>query len=310
MSHENLWDSAQLFRFLYCSYWDLCAGWNRIPFAAPQLAYIIRKRGVRFSIAPLGHLDAIAMFIDNERFIGLNSTICPTAVNKKGLKETLESLGNRARFVFLHEVAHLIFHSTQKELWSNGALSERAAKRMRWIGEHDIVGRDKTALERVVPAMVREIEADFFALIALVPDFVLLRLDQKGCLSPTRVAKFLCNPGNVRDDDNFEHVVALADYRIALYRKFSHLFREISSSPFEGYDGHKYEKPTMDKVDQAGSLEGYRLEATYRIEDIIKGHPRADSDVIDAIEHGEVEVFQYLRALENIPPGWQLGEAP
>jgi hypothetical protein len=290
-------NSEEELRQLYRELWQICGGWNRVPFRAKHIHYIMQL-GVTVSLAPLGKLDGIAMIIDGEPFIGLNRAICPETGHRgiefltPGVWESINRrLGNRARFVLLHELAHIMIHRDEPQFWKRRPAAGRDTHS---VWEHDIVRRDRTSLEKMVNATLREVEADFFALLALLPDYRLFIMDRGQRLEPGEVVRALCEDRAIPLEDKAQ-LWGLAEYRIAVYRKFAHLFRVVSIEPFvQRKNGKPFRNvATIDEVDAETLQERNAPYVSGTVKDIALEHPRVKADqlIARAIEEGNYKPF-------------------
>lgn len=273
--------TAILLRNLFWVLWSLCAGWNRRPFRERHIDYIIRSNGVRVTLAPLGTLDAITTIIGDQRFIGLNRTVF-TGAGRRTTEENVwnvvsQNLAAKERFVLLHEIAHVYLHGDHEDFWQETPW--RKGRGGRWIAESGLLLPKNNLDGDLAPATIREIEADFYALLALIPDFILWRMAQNNRLCENNVLRYLCS--HYRNDPtcDCESLRDLAHYRIEIFRKFAHLFQTISLESFETKTGKAFRKTTtIEGVDAEKIRKLNGAEEEEDIKQILTLHPRIKND--------------------------------
>lgn len=299
--------TAQKLASLYTLLWNLCAGWNRVRFRAKQIVYILTHSRVELQVAPLGDIDAFAMVADGRYIICLNRTLCPGLTHEMLKQRQWDQVGlvltSRARFVLIHEFAHLILHVDTPEYWRQGVCGR--GRRALWLAERDMLNRNPRNLDQdnggvLVAATMREVEADFCALVAMAPDQELAALDSDGHLDAGHVLRIITDSEEERREWG-EAGLALAAYRIEIYRKFAYLLWSISTTiPIDNIGKVKdfVAVTTMQLVcipkEVTSLLETWGTQS--RLRDIAVGHPLVErrSDVRKAVETGWCEPFAYL----------------
>ena len=270
-----------ILRNLFWILWSLCAGWNRRPFRERHIDYIIRKNGVRVTLAPLGKLDAITTIIGNQRFIGLNRTVF-TGAGRRTTEEEVwnvvsQNLAAKERFVLLHEIAHVYLHGDHKDFWQETPWKKE--RKGRWIAESGLLLPKKNLDGDLAPATIREIEADFYALLALIPDFILWRMAQNNRLHENSVLKYLCSHNQNDPTCDCESLRDLARYRIEIFKKFAHMFQAISSESFETISKGSFRKTeTIEGVDAEKIRQLNGASENESIQQILTLHPRVKND--------------------------------
>lgn len=273
--------TATILRNVFSLLWSLCAGWNRRPFRERHIDYIIRKNDVRVTLAPLGKLDAITTIIGDQKFIGLNRTVF-TGAGRRTTEEEVwdvvsQNLAAKERFVLLHEIAHVYLHANHDDFWH--ATAWKKGHERRWVAESGLLLPKSNLDGDLAPATIREIEADFYALLALIPDFVLWRMTQNNRLCERTVLRYLCSHHRNDPTCDCESLRDLARYRIEIFRKFAHLFQTISSESFEMKNGRVFRKTTtIEGVDAEKIRKLNGAEEDEDIKQILTLHPRIKND--------------------------------
>lgn len=228
VSHTTAED---VLRTLYLRMWRFCAGWNRCVFMSRQLSYIWRKwPSLHIWIGSLGSVEAMTVVVDSESYIVLNRTLLPWSVNDdrdaRGIIRCLDGPGaTYARFVFLHELGHLLLHREAPGTWETTTPEGFWPRAM---------ARERTAS---VDEVIQEIEADIYALVAMVPDYAIytLRKRHRGRTQlRMQVARMLAGTAYPAEHPTRRQLHALAEYRLTLFDKLSHLFRRVSEAEPDG----------------------------------------------------------------------------
>lgn len=273
---------------LYERMWGFCAGWNRVPFKYPQLSYILRKFDVELSVAALGSTEGLAFRTDGIRCVVLSRRLCPQVGRRTTQADLWSAIGERltlrARFVLLHELTHALIHDEDPTLWVRFANCKMPSRML-----------SAFHLETLAPHTIREAEADLVALVALVPDSVLLPWAEDGSLSADRVVSFLSAEGSFGTGDD---AIALAEYRIDVFKKFAHLFMKASQALNDPPGEHFRSPHTIDGKSAQEIASIADAPSSARPGDLVRLHPRirCDSELCDALDSGEVCPFSDLLA--------------
>ncbi len=265
---------VEILRSVYIHIWMNCAGWNRVPFFSKQLLYVLRTRQIKLRILDLGGSRGYSRIKDEESIIALNKRLFP-ASTWNNPDQAFAWLDRPAavytRFVFLHEIGHMILHNSP----------------------------DRRTKE------IKEIEADFFAYQAIIPDHKLLSraiefANQSQSSEEvyedleTYIASYIsCAEFS---DDNYaeinggiEFVSEFATYRLSTFRNFARSFYYVSSS--ESQLGKMFNK-VQTVSDRMALSAGWDAEEIPDLDllDIVRHHP----NIMDNLEEGEEPFRTYL----------------
>jgi len=192
LQHRKSVSAAELLRDLYISIWEFCAGWNRVPFRAAQLRFILKANGISLNLLPLEGVSSISVIANSTKSIGLNYELVPESIRSKGINATTNWIGDSsealyARFVVFHEIGHLLLHADSNDVDNDLVGTNQETKWLRSIRERYTSEQSMYLL----PGTIREIEADFFALIAILPDYVLLESEIDGIEDQQQLVEFV-----------------------------------------------------------------------------------------------------------------------
>lgn len=276
-------DTLSRIERIYEKMWHFCGGWNRRPFRERQIRYLVENFGVEIRLAPLGRLEAIATKGHGFNVVTLNRLLVPRELHSADPDTLVRWLGDvsgsHARFVLLHELAHIYVHSDAPSFWIKGTLPEY--NELCWLAERSILSRLQN-IPTTIEDVGREVEADFVALIAMVPDFVIWKLKMKlkmGARQSLRDAVVEYMGGHAFNTSLLDveaHVTRLAGYRLILYERFAHLFREASEVPIHMANGHLYRNAvTIEETDAEGLRKSNGVTRSVAYSELFTSHPHA-----------------------------------
>ena len=224
---ENV-STQQVLLSLYIKLWSYCAGWNRVRFRAKQARYILRTLNIDVCLFPLNSLNAFTTVWQGRTYIVLNREMVPSHITSvDDLLDWLfeSSNGKQMRFVFFHEIGHVLLHNQDRKTMSfHDGFNLDSIQQLTENSNHSL----KAYVE-----LSREVEADFFALLALVPDRVLVQLSRslshhsnghRKLLLRTHIARML---GETRSEAS-SFITKLATYRVRLFEEYCGNFYECS----------------------------------------------------------------------------------
>lgn len=228
--------TQQVLLSLYLVLWSYCAGWNRVSFGQRQVRYIVRSLDIEVCLYPLEKLRAFSTTFRNKQYIVLNQSLVPDEIdNLDDLIKWLFRPGgaHEMKFVFFHEIGHVLLHTDhRKAIRLNQVKEAKFLERLTEKQEHRIKNYQEIA---------KEVEADFFALLALVPDRVLERqfrqlrnhtpghrrfLLMKVAYKLLSGKEYSRKTESVADHD---FMARLATYRVKLFEEFCRDFYQASN---------------------------------------------------------------------------------